>query len=83
MFLLSDGDAIELGAIPKPPASVRDVYVLGVGDPNQGTFIDDHVSRQDASILGTLAGRLRGNTSTQRQTRHDAGPWRVGQGQRH
>jgi Ca-activated chloride channel family protein len=60
VFLLSDGDAIELGAIPKPPASVRDVYVLGVGDPNQGTFIDDHVSRQDASLLGTLAGRLRG-----------------------
>jgi Ca-activated chloride channel family protein len=60
VFLLSDGDAIELGTIPKPPASVRDVYVLGVGDPNQGTFIDDHVSRQDASLLGTLAGRLRG-----------------------
>lgn len=60
VFLLTDGDAIELGTIPKPPASVRDVYVLGVGDPNQGTFIDDHMSRQDASLLGTLAGRLRG-----------------------
>jgi len=60
VFLLTDGDAIELGVIPKPPASVRDVYVLGVGDPNQGTFIDDHMSRQDASLLGTLAGRLRG-----------------------
>ena len=60
VFLLTDGDAIELGTIPKPPDSVRDVYVLGVGDPNQGTFIDDHMSRQDASLLGTLAGRLRG-----------------------
>ena len=60
VFLLTDGDAIELGVIPKPPASVRDVYVLGVGDPHQGTFIDDHMSRQDASLLGTLAGRLRG-----------------------
>jgi Ca-activated chloride channel homolog len=39
---------------------VRDVYVLGVGDPHQGTFIDDHMSRQDAALLGTLAGRLRG-----------------------
>jgi Ca-activated chloride channel family protein len=60
VFLLTDGDTIDLGVIPKPPASVRDVYVLGVGDPNQGTFIDDHMSRQDASLLGTLAGRLRG-----------------------
>ena len=60
MFLLTDGDAIELGVIPKPPESVREVYVLGVGDPHQGTFIDDHMSRQDASLLGTLAGRLRG-----------------------
>lgn len=60
VFLLTDGDAIELGVIPKPPDSVRDAYVLGVGDPHQGTFIDDHMSRQDASLLGTLAGRLRG-----------------------
>jgi Ca-activated chloride channel family protein len=60
VFLLTDGDTIDLGAIPKPPTSVRDVYVLGVGDPNQGTFVDDHMSRQDASLLGTLAGRLRG-----------------------
>ena len=36
------------------------MYVLGVGDPHQVTFIDDHMSRQDASLLGTLAGRLRG-----------------------
>ena len=60
VFLLTDGDAIDLGVVPKPPESVRDVYVLGVGDPNQGTFIDDHISRQDAAMLGTLAGRLRG-----------------------
>jgi Ca-activated chloride channel homolog len=60
VFLLTDGDATELGTIPKPPPSVRDVYILGVGDPNQGTFIDGHMSRQDASLLGTLAGRLRG-----------------------
>jgi Ca-activated chloride channel family protein len=60
VFLLTDGDAVDLGVVPKPPASVRDVYVLGVGDPDQGTFIDDHMSRQDASMLGTLAGRLRG-----------------------
>jgi Ca-activated chloride channel family protein len=60
VFICTDGDTIELGAIPKTPPSVRKVYVLGVGDPHQGTFIDDHMSRQDAAMLGTLAGRLRG-----------------------
>lgn len=60
VFLCTDGDTIELGGIANPPPSVRDVYVLGVGNPNQGTFIDDHMSRQDASLLRTLAGRLRG-----------------------
>ena len=60
VFVCTDGDTISVGAVPKPPDSVRDVYVLGVGDPNQGTFIDDHMSRQDASVLRTLAGRLRG-----------------------
>ena len=60
VFLLTDGDVIDLGTIPKPPDSVRDVYVLGVGNPDQGTFIDDHMSRQDAALLGSLAGRLRG-----------------------
>jgi hypothetical protein len=39
---------------------VRELYVLGVGNPNQATFIDDHMSRQDAAVLRTLAGRLRG-----------------------
>jgi Ca-activated chloride channel family protein len=60
VFICSDGDTIQLGAIPKPPASIRHLYVLGVGDPTQGTFIDDHMSRQDASVLRSLAGRLRG-----------------------
>jgi Ca-activated chloride channel family protein len=60
VFLCTDGDTIELGTIAKPPASVRELYILGVGNPNQGTFVDDHMSRQDAGVLRTLAGRLRG-----------------------
>jgi Ca-activated chloride channel family protein len=60
VFICTDGDTMDLGVIPKPPASVADVYVLGVGDPQRGTFIDDHMSRQDASVLRTVAGRLRG-----------------------
>jgi Ca-activated chloride channel family protein len=60
MFVCTDGDTIELGAIAKSPQAVRDVYVLGVGDPRQGTFIDGHLSRQDPAVLRTLAGRLGG-----------------------
>jgi Ca-activated chloride channel family protein len=59
-FICTDGDTMPVGTIPKPPPSVADVYVLGVGDPQRGTFIDGHMSRQDASVLRTLAGRLHG-----------------------
>jgi Ca-activated chloride channel family protein len=60
LFICTDGDTIELGSLPKRPAAVSSVYVLGVGDTNQGTFIDGHMSRQDVAVLRTLAGRLRG-----------------------
>jgi Ca-activated chloride channel family protein len=60
VFLCTDGDTIDLGPMAKPPESVRDLYILGVGNPNQATFIDDHMSRQDAAVLRTLAGRLGG-----------------------
>jgi Ca-activated chloride channel family protein len=60
VFVCTDGDTVGIGSIPKPPESVRQVYVLGVGDPLQGTFIDDHISRQDAATLRTLAGRMGG-----------------------
>lgn len=60
IFICTDGDTIDLGPVPKPPAAATSVYVLGVGDPHQGTFIDGHMSRQDTAVLGSLAGRLRG-----------------------
>jgi Ca-activated chloride channel family protein len=60
VFICTDGDTIPMEGIPKRPAAVKNLYVLGVGDPNQGTFIDDHLSRQDAALLRTLAGRLHG-----------------------
>lgn len=60
VFVCTDGDSIELASLPNAQPAVRAVYVLGVGDPQQGTFIDGHMSRQDATVLTTLAGRLRG-----------------------
>ena len=49
-----------LGRDSQAPGLGARRYVLGVGDPQQGTFIDGHMSRQDASLLGTLAGRWAG-----------------------
>lgn len=60
VFICTDGDTLDLGALAKPPPAVKDLYVLGVGDPHQGSFIDGHMSRQDPSVLRTVAGRLRG-----------------------
>jgi Ca-activated chloride channel family protein len=39
---------------------VKDVLILGVGDPRKGTFIAGHQSRQDAEVLATVARALRG-----------------------
>jgi Ca-activated chloride channel family protein len=60
VFICTDGDTVELGTLPKPPPAAREVYVLGVGDQRQGSFIDGHMSRQDPVVLRTLAGRLHG-----------------------
>ena len=46
--------------MPKLPASVADVLIVGVGDPRQGSFIDGRMSRQDTSTLRQIAARLGG-----------------------
>ncbi len=60
LFVCTDGDCVSVGPLPARAASIDQVYVLGVGDPDRGTFIDDHLSRQDAAVLTSLAGRLGG-----------------------
>jgi Ca-activated chloride channel family protein len=49
LVLLSDGDTVPATGMPKLPASVDDMLVVGVGDPRAGTFIDGRQSRQDVS----------------------------------
>jgi hypothetical protein len=61
LFVCTDGDTLPVGLVPRRPESIRDVYVLGVGDTKRGTFIDDHLSRQNPAVLGALAGRLGGH----------------------
>ncbi len=60
LVLVSDGDTIPPTGMPKLPASVAHVLIVGVGDPHSGRFIAGHQSRQDASTLRQLAVRLGG-----------------------
>jgi len=60
VILLSDGDTVPATGMPKMPASVAHVLVVGVGDPVIGKFIDGKQSRQDSSTLRQIAVRLGG-----------------------
>lgn len=61
LVLVSDGDTVPDSGMPDLPKSVSQTLVLGVGDARAGKFIDGHQSRQDASTLRQIAGRLRGS----------------------
>ena len=60
LLLVSDGDTVPPRGMPKLPASVKDVVVVGVGDPVTGKFIDGRQSRQDVPTLRQIATRLGG-----------------------
>jgi Ca-activated chloride channel homolog len=60
VVVLSDGVSVPPTGMPRMPASVREVVVIGVGDPVVGQFIDGHQSRQDSANLRQIANRLQG-----------------------
>jgi Ca-activated chloride channel family protein len=60
VILVSDGDTVPATGMPKMPASVAHLLVVGVGDPQAGKFIEGHQSRQDVSTLRQVAVRLGG-----------------------
>jgi Ca-activated chloride channel family protein len=60
LIILTDGDSIPLAAINPRPASVREVLVLGVGNPHKGSYIDGHQSRQEPDTLQRVATSLAG-----------------------
>jgi len=60
LLVYSDGDTIPLQPIAPRPKSVKQVMVLGVGNPHKGLFIDGHQSRQDPESLGAIARSLGG-----------------------
>lgn len=58
MIILTDGDSVPLAAINPRPASIRELLVLGVGNPLKGSYIDGHQSRQEADTLQRVATSL-------------------------
>lgn len=60
LVLVSDGDTVPAVGMPRRPASISDVIVVGVGDPVSGRFIDGRQSRQDVATLRQIATRLGG-----------------------
>lgn len=60
MLVLSDGDTVPATGMPKMPASIRSVLIVGVGDSRTGKFIDGRQSRQDIPVLKQIAARLGG-----------------------
>lgn len=60
LLLVSDGDTVPDSGMPEMPRAIRETLVIGIGDARAGKFIDGHQSRQDASALRQIAGRLRG-----------------------
>lgn len=60
VVVLTDGVTVPPSGMPRLPASVREVLVIGVGDPVVGQFIDGHQSRQDTANLRQIANRLQG-----------------------
>lgn len=73
VILLSDGDTVPATGIPKMPASVRSILVVGVGDSQVGKFIDGRQSRQDVPTLKQIAARLGGSY-------HDGNAFHIGSG---
>jgi Ca-activated chloride channel family protein len=60
LVVISDGDTVPAQGMPKMPAAIDNVLIVGVGDPLAGKFIDGRQSRQDVSTLRQMATRLGG-----------------------
>lgn len=60
LVMISDGDTVPSTGMPKMPAGVGDVLIVGVGDSDAGSFINGRNSRQDVPTLNQVAVRLGG-----------------------
>jgi Ca-activated chloride channel family protein len=60
LVIFTDGDSVNLVPIISRPKSVKEVFILGLGNPHKGSFIDGHQSRQESDTLRKLATDLMG-----------------------
>lgn len=60
MVMVTDGDTVPATGMPRLPASIADVLIVGIGDAKKGSFINGKNSRQDVSTLRQIAARLGG-----------------------
>ncbi|MEA3210847.1 MAG: Ca-activated chloride channel [Chthoniobacter sp.] len=60
LIIFTDGDSVNLVPIASRPKSVKEVFVLGLGNPHKGIFIDGHQSRQEVDTLRLVATALMG-----------------------
>ncbi len=60
LIVLTDGDSVSVAPITPLPKSVKETFVLGLGNPTKGSFIDGHQSRQESDTLRTVATSLMG-----------------------
>jgi Ca-activated chloride channel family protein len=60
LLIVTDGDTVPASGMPKLPASINHVLIVGVGDSRSGSFIDGRQSRQDVATLRQSAVRLGG-----------------------
>ena len=60
LIFFTDGDSVTLVPISSRPRSVKEVLILGLGNPHKGSFIDGHQSRQESGTLRMVATALMG-----------------------
>lgn len=60
LILVSDGFTAPAAGMPKLPAAIDRVLVLGVGDPRVGRFLNGRQIRQETAMLRQIAARMRG-----------------------
>lgn len=60
LIMVTDGDTVPATGMPRMPASIKNMLIVGIGDTRAGKFIDGHQSRQDSSTLRSIAVRMNG-----------------------
>ncbi|SFI64556.1 vWA domain-containing protein [Planctomicrobium piriforme] len=61
LLVITDGDTVPSTELPLFPPSIKDLLLIGVGDPNNGTRVNSELTRQNVDALRQVAMRYQGN----------------------